>query len=269
MDGLSGQLEHSALVDFHFRCLQGMYFSEYLPRENHILLFSDLVEDTYYNYVAHISGDLHRTLRETRTLFTERDRVPALYITPLSDLYTRDRRVPDGLSEWAVDAWMVLRDSGYLDDYRCPNYVDIEAVSQDDRDAYVNVFEWAYSSEDPDDPYGALPDYYGRTLCRSFDTLPSGYQKQYVWAKIGGKPVGVGSMLWDEHIAGVYSVGTVGSYRNRGVGTSIMAHLVMKARAEGVPNVMLQTELGSPVERWYVEMGFTTVFTGTYYVEEV
>lgn len=268
MFGRPSRLKPRLLVDFHFRCLQGMYFSEYVGRHGYILLFSDLVEDSYYNYIAHISGDLETVLEETRPLFAGRDRVPALYVTPWSEVYDEKDKIPDTFSQWAADAWMVLDDARRLKGYRYPEYVEIETVDIADRDKYVAVFERAYSSGDPDDPYGALPAYYGQSLLRSFDASPEGYAKEYVWAKIDGKPVGIGSMLWDDHIAGVYGIGTIEAKRNRGVGTSIMSHFVKRALATGIPAMVIQTEVGSPVEQWYLKRGFSTIFTGTYYTEK-
>ena len=271
MLGRSSRVEPKVLVDFHFRCLQGMYFSEYMQGEGYILLFSDLVEDSYYNYIAHISGDLETVLEEARPLFASRNRSPALYITPWSEVYKEKNMIPDTFSEWAADAWMILDDSQPLIDlreYRYPEYVEIEPVHIADRDEYVRVFEHAYTSGDPDDPYGALPAYYGESLWRSFDTGAEGYEKEYVWAKIDGEPVGIGSMLWDDQVAGVYGIGTIPPKQNLGVGTSIMSHLVKRALAKEIPNMVLQTEVGSYVEKWYVKRGFKTIFAGTYYTEK-
>jgi len=258
--------DSKALVVFHFQSLQGMYFSEYRVCDGYVLLFSDLVEDSYYNYISQVNRDLEAVLREARPLFLERNRPLALYVTPCSRLY--DKEPPDAFAKWAIDAWMVSYDMSKLADYQYPVDIAIELVGIEEREEFVRVFEQAYGSDDPDDPYGKLPAYYGQSLFRSFEGSPEGYKTEYIWAKIDGKPVGVASMLSDGKIAGVYSVGTISAYRRRGVGTSLMAFLVKQAKERGISTIMFQTEVGSYNEKWYTKMGFKTVFTGTYYVEK-
>lgn len=257
------------LVDFHFKCLQGMYFSEYVPGNNYVLLFSDLIEDAYYNYLAHIDGKLEGILEETTPAFIERGRKPAFYFTPLSSEYKAGaEEAPQGFTKWATDAWMTLGDSTVLANYRTPEGITVERVDESNREEYVKAFAQAYSSDNPDDPYGQLPASYTESLRRSFNYQPKEYKKVYLMARMNDIPVSVVTMFYDDSIAGVYGLGTIHGYRERGVGKSLMAELLREASANGVKQMMLQTEFGSYVEGWYQRMGFKTEFVGTYYVHD-
>lgn len=66
-------------------------------------------------------------------------------------------------------------------------------------------------------------------------------------------------------VCGVYGVGTVGSARHLGVGTAMMAYLGGLARGRNASVMMLQTEAGSTVQKWYSGMGFDVVFRAAYY----
>ena len=87
MTTVNSKFEMEALVDFHFKSLQGTYFSEYIVRDGYVLLFSDLVEDSYYNYIAQTTKSLSNILLEVRPLFQERNRKIAIYVTPSSNIY--------------------------------------------------------------------------------------------------------------------------------------------------------------------------------------
>lgn len=52
-------------------------------------------------------------------------------------------------------------------------------------------------------------------------------------------------------LAGVYGVGTVPAHRRAGVGRAMMAHLARVAVADGAAHILLQTEAGPSVQRWY------------------
>jgi ribosomal protein S18 acetylase RimI-like enzyme len=264
---MQSKVEMEALVDFHFKSLQGTYFSEYIESNGYVLLFSDLVEDNYYNYIAQTKRNINEILAEGRPQFKTRNRKVALYVTPSSNLYNNNKSIPEGFKQWSVDAYMILDDPTALMNYKTPSDVIVEPVPYEKRGVFVDTFQRAYGGDNPSDPYANLPEYYSKSLRRSFDNHSSAYRMDYVWSKINQEPVGIAQMLSDNKIAGIYSVGTVSQYRERGIGKSIMSYLCKLAKDLGVANVMLQTESGSKVESWYKHMGFVTVFVAKYYVE--
>lgn len=258
-------INSKALTDFHFECNQGMYFSEYVKRQGYVLLFSDLVEDYYWNFISHITTDLEKVLKETRPIFADKKRQLALYITP--DSAIKESNIPSSFQKAGVDAWMIMSDVSAVSNYQIPNHLTIKAIDVNERAEYVQAFQLAYGTSDPNDPYGNLPPAYSQSLSRSFEYDNKGYKKLYAGALIDGKMVGVACMLTKDKIAGIYGVGTIAAYRKQGIATSLLVFLYRKAMKSGINTIMLQTEDGSYNDKLYQKMGFTTIFKGTYYTE--
>ena len=261
-------LDKKSIVDFHFNCLQGTYFSEIINRKDYVILLSDLVEDSYYNYIAQTQGDINLILKETKDLFLQRNRKQAIYITPCSNLYDKEDTLPKEFASWATDAWMILTDESYYQGFKIPEEIIIEDVQYSQKEEYVKTFHLSYAGDNPDDPYANLPEYYSKSLLRSFDAKNPNFKIYYVWAKYQNKIIGVASMYSDGITAGVYGLGTIEKYRKLGIGASLMKFLYEKAVAENISVLMLQTEYKSYVEKWYTKMGFNTVFLGKYFVKE-
>jgi GNAT superfamily N-acetyltransferase len=236
-----------------------------VKKNGYVRLLSDLVEDYYWNYISCIEEDLSSILKEARPVFANRQRTLALYMTPDSKI--DENNLPANFKKAGVDAWMTLSDESKLSAYKMPSEITIQTVGLSKRDEYVKAFEMAYSSGDPNDPYGNLPSYYSQSLRRSFDYIGKGYKKIYVAAMVGEKIAGVACMLWNRQIAGIYGVGTVHAFRRQGVARSIMAYLYKEAQRNNITTIMLQTEDGSYNDTLYQNMGFTTAFKGTYYTE--
>jgi ribosomal protein S18 acetylase RimI-like enzyme len=250
------------LLVFHFECLQGMYFSDYQQVEGGSLLFSDVIKDPYYNFFAPgspVAGiPLPATVGEE---FVRRGRQPAVYLTPQAD-GGHDSSVADAV--WARDAWLIGDVHMLASSDDGDGRLRVSTVGLADRDAYVAAFTAAYSGDDPDDPYGQLDAAYSESLRTSFDADVAGYRKYYVMAAVGEQPVGVAAMLTAGSLAGVYGVGTVPAHRRAGVGSTMMSHLARIAAEDGVTHIMLQTEAGSAVQRWYEKLGYRHVFDASY-----
>jgi ribosomal protein S18 acetylase RimI-like enzyme len=237
-----------------------MYFSEYRNVSGGALLFSDQVKDPYYNFYAPderaAPGGIPGPISEE---FARRQRTPAVYATPLAPAY-------DGLAggtEWARDAWLV-GEVAALDASTQADGVTIQVVGDEWRDVYVETFAAAYSGDDPADPYGQLDEGYVRALRGSFAATAEGYRKYYLLASAGDSAVGVAVLFTNGTLAGVYGVGTTPAWRRRSVGTALMASMTDIARRDGADWILLQTEDGSAVQRWYQKLGYQDVFTAAY-----
>lgn len=250
------------LLVFHFECLQGMYFSDYQQVEGGSLLFSDAIKDPYYNFFAPgIPGAGFALPAAAEEQFVLRGREPAVYMTPQVG---GGNGSPAADAVWARDAWLVRDVQAPASSDDGNGQLRVSTVGPSDRDAYVTAFTAAYSGDEPDDPYGQLDAAYSESLRASFDVDVAGYRKYYVMATLGEQPVGVAVMFTAGSLAGVYGVGTVPARRRAGVGSTMMSHLTQIAARDGVTHLMLQTEAGSAVQRWYETLGYRHVFDASY-----
>lgn len=252
----------------HLECLQGIYFSRIIKSTNYALVFSDLIEDTYYNYCAFLKfedGLFLQKWKEIRKDFPN-NRVPALYVSPSSDLYGRESIYLTEFQKNYIDAWMILQEKQYL--LGLPNNEEINVrkiASKKEFEIFVDVFTTAYSGDDPNDPYGQLSPTYTTSLLNSWECSEE-YIKDHYLAFLNGNPAGVATAIRHNNLVAVYNVGTVSKYRKCGVGAAIMANIVRDLKKN--ETLFLQTEKGSQVEKWYGKMGFETLFLGKCYTEK-
>jgi GNAT superfamily N-acetyltransferase len=72
-------------------------------------------------------------------------------------------------------------------------------------------------------------------------------------------PVGTATVVLSGKVAGVWNVGTLPDYRNRGIATSIMRHILIEARSLGYQSSMLlASNDGLPL---YARLGYETLST--------
>lgn len=252
----------------HLNCLQGMYFSRIIKCTNYTLAFSDSIEDTYYNYCAFSQfedGSFLSKWNEIKKNFPN-NRIPALYVSPSSDLYGVESVYLSEFQKNYTDAWMVLQGRQYFNALSSNQKIVVNKItSKETFETFVNVFTAAYSGDDPNDPYGQLSPTYTKALLNSWGNNDE-YSKTHYLAFLNGKPAGVATAIRHNNLVAVYNVGTVSKYRKHGIGETIMLNIVKNLK----PNetLFLQTEKGSNVEEWYRKMGFETLFLGTCYTEK-
>lgn len=252
------------LLTFHFECLQGMYFSEQHRLNRGSLLFSDKIADPYYNFLAPDDPATALNLSDKITAeFILRDRQPALYLTPLA---VSDNGAPDTrLEPWARDVWLIGDASALAITPPHPAGLRLLLIGESHRETYVETFAKAYSGDVPNDPYGQLDAAYTDCLFDSFEHDVDGYRKYYLLATVDDVPAGVACMFTSGDTAAVYGVGTVATHRRNGLGTAMMARLAQIAAQDAAGRIMLQTEAGSVMQRWYERLGYQQAFTAGYY----
>ena len=259
---------YEQMEDLHFRGLQGMYFTGIQPIEFGTFLSSSEIEDTYYNYCARFKvhgNDFAENWAKVKTMFSA-NRTPALYVTPSSDLYGQERAFLASFERQYTDAWMVMQNGRYLSELATTDKITVQPITnQDDfKESFVETFQIAYSSDDPNDPYGQLSPTYKNSLLNSWGKNPE-YKKCHYLAKYEGKPAGVITAVSYKGFVGIYNVGTIPQYRHLGVGKAMMSVVSKEVGRDDV--LFLQTEKGSLVEKWYETMGFQTIFYGECYTE--
>jgi GNAT superfamily N-acetyltransferase len=257
----------SALMSFHFDCLQGLYFDHRERREAGSLLRSELIRDPYYNFFAPSDGAEWSAIAEGARELLSSGRSPAVYLDAAARAQMLEPLREGEYELYGTDAWMGV-DLPIPDAVVLPSTVAIETVDERGVEAYVAAFRAAYSGSTEDDPYGTLDEGYSTALRRSLcSSAPSGFERWFVQAVEGNDVIGVASLLIKDDTAGCYGVGVVPSQRRRGVGRGLMDHLAAAAARSGVRRIFLQTEAGSSVEELYRSFGYRSLFQAGYFVQ--
>jgi len=260
--GLAQIIERS-----HYEFQVGMYFSEARELEVARLFYSDLIEDSFWNYAADISTTsegIGQLIETTEVFYSARDRAPAFYIVP----WTQPEELQDELKRQGYeglfeDAWVAGQNLSVPQMYELPKGVEITTVQTPDQiDAFVDTFMAAFGYVSEEVPYGGLPPSYGEALKRAaergfYDRVMVNYL-----ATSDGKPAGVASLVYAEGIAGLYNLGVSPEYRRRGIGRALAIRRIADALHAGNETIFFQTEPGGIVEKMYHRLGFRTEFLG-------
>ena len=256
------------MENLHFYGLQAMYFTGIKKFDYGVFLSSKEIEDTYYNYCAQMKvngNDFDGNWAKVKAMFPS-NRVPALYVTPSSDLYGQERRYLHSFERQYTDAWMVMQDESILTQFKSDSKISVRPVESesDFEKVFVETFQIAYSSDDPNDPYGQLSPTYKSSLRNSWGEN-SQYKKRHYIAEYEGQPAGVITAISNNGLVGIYNVGTISKFRHFGIGKAMMSTVAKEVGKDDV--LFLQTEKGSLVEKWYETMGFQAIFYGECYAK--
>ncbi len=220
-------------------------------------VFSKELTETHFNRVLTLSGDEKlsgKTIRELIERFDARGRVPCIYL----NLSGVDPKLIDLLLDFGFHRHDETLSIMYAEDWNRVSPGPDEAIvvgraGKRDRKSWAAVLAEANGMGRETLP--ALERFYDRAL-------ESGAE-MYI-ARDGVRPVGTGTLVVGEDVAGIYNVGTAEVGRHRGVASALVETMLRAARGEGLP-ATLQAVTGSNAERLYKRFGFRTVsYTGVF-----
>ncbi|NQV14789.1 GNAT family N-acetyltransferase [bacterium] len=258
-----------AIEKAHYRNQQGMFFSEMKVIDGAVLLYSDIIDDFFWNYAAQVNiteGRVEELIQEVITFYREKKRLPSVYVTPFSKPNKTSKCLENhGFKVELRDAWMIYEKEPPA--IGKPKALTIEEVkSNQQMEIFVKVFYEAYGGASPEEPYGELAATYGEAIrlsCRN----PSKETNviNYI-GFVGEKPVGIGTLISSNGFGGIYNVGTSSDSRREGIGSAISLRAVEDSMKQRNTVTYLMTEEGSYVEELYRKLGFCTEFVGEGYV---
>jgi len=255
--------------DKHYLFQLGCYLSESKAIDGALLVWSDRIADSYWNYATKIDTDEKSAPALVKTIagfYAAKNRKPAMYLTP----FTKPDNLPAiiekaGFSVDNQDAWMFYE--GPKPNIELPNGFVIKQVETlDEMRTFVNIFNRSYGGASPDEPYGALPKEYGEALLASFSQRTDNVKVVNEIGMLDGVPMAIGTMICSDGFAGLYNLGVSPEYRKRGFSEIMSLNRTKEAMELGNDVIFLQTEKGSYNEKLFTKWGFTTGFTGKGYV---
>lgn len=259
----------NAIEKAHYRNQQGMYFSEIEVIDGAVLLYSDIIEDFFWNYAAQINTTRERVeelIQKIITFYRNKERQPSIYLTPFAQPPDILKHLENhGFKIELKDAWMVY-DKKTLCIKKPKNLIIEEVRDIEDMEIFIKVFYEAYGGASEDEPYGKLPPTYGEALRSSFKNLSKKSIITHYLGFIDKKPVGIGTLISSDEFRGIYNVGTSSNYRRMGIGSVISLKALEASKIKGNTTTYLMTEEGSYVEEFYKKLGFSTKFIGEGYV---
>ena len=262
------------MEEFYFNAQMNMYLSEKKSYDKFDLSLSDGIEDCIWNLAINLKINTKEEFvdiwEEIKQIMRSKNRIPAVYVTPSSPIFERiDEIIPSEFIVAFHDMWMILDNTKSTPQYKSRLDININEVSYEKRKLFVETTMKGFKTDDPNDPYGDIGDYYRDVLLDSFDNPQNEYKVKHYMAEHNGLPVSTASVISKGNIACVNNVVTIKEYKNNGICKEVMSNVFEGLRSSGVDEVFLQTEKGSYVEKFYENFGFKTVFEGICYQENV
>ena len=253
----------------HYQNQQWMYFSEMKMIDGAVLLYSDIIDDFFWNYATLINttqGKMHKLIKEIITFYRNKKRQPSIYITSFSKPQNISKHLDEHDFKIELkDAWMVYERKTHLIKKQ-KDLIIKEVGSNEDMEIFIKVFYEAYGGASNDEPYGELPPTYGEALRLSFKNHSKETVIVHYLGFIDEEPVGIGTLISSKGFGGIYNVGTSSKYRRNGIGSAISLKAIEDSKKEGNVITYLMTEEGSYIEKFYKKLGFSTKFIGCGYV---
>jgi len=260
------------LEKYHYYFQLGMYFSkdEFILETR--MLFSELIDDNFWNYAAEvltIEERVEQIIRQVENRFAKKERIPAFYLTP----WTQPPSFPHTLRKHGYslsfdDAWVVAQNLS-IPQFDLPSGLRIVRVSTWKHiSTFIETFMSAFGYVSEDVPYGGLPKTYGETLRRSVVNNRNNDNIVHYLAYWNNEPAGVGSLVYKSGIAGLYNLGVKAEFRNKGIGKMLALQRIFDALKFGNNIIFFQSEPGGIVEKFYHDLGFATLFIGECWIKE-
>lgn len=266
-------INYNEIESTHLLFQKGMYFSEIVQKNGYILAYSNIIEDSYWNYATLINSDeAERLSNEVEAFFTNRSKKTAFYLTSYSsysNLYEQFL-LNSGYKKEFVDSWMIfdMNKKKTMDPYLAGKELSIVKVRNlEDMHIFVEVFKKAYGGESAEDVYGTLPEYYYKALLNSFFYKEGNKKVINLIGYLNNAPIVIATYISANNYAGIYNVGTINKYRGKGFGSIMSATAISDAIVAGSKIIFLQTEHGSYVENFYSKLGFVKHFNGGCFVK--
>lgn len=256
------------LENEHFGAQINLYLSKKLEYDNFNIYLSDIIEDSYWNLTSNIKANtkekLDNDLIKINKIFKDNNRKPVIYMTPTSPIY----KIRDdlGLALESTDSWLILENLEEFPKYKSKLDITIDKVNDNNINEFIEAIVVGFSSDDPSDPYGTLPDCYKIALKNSWKIKNnSKYKLNHYLARYDDKSIGTLTAICNEEIAFIYNVTTHKEYKKNGVCKEMMSYVIKDLYDNGVRLVCLQTEKGFYTEQVYENMGFKKIFEGVAY----
>jgi hypothetical protein len=251
--------------NLHYKFQMGCYFSGSKKISGATLLWNDRIKDFFWSYATNVNLNektLQKSIEKIVSFFKEKGRRPTVYFTPS----TRPRNLPQilersGFKPKYNDAWMFYeRNEPKI--AMPQGFVIKEVKTKAEIKIFVNTLNKSYSGATPEEPYGAIPPEYGKCLYDSFKGSARGIRTIHYLGILSKKPVALSTLIYSGRFGCIYNIGTIPSFRGKGIGTAITMHTVADAMKNKVRIIFLQTEQGSFNEKYFASLGFSTKFIG-------
>ena len=256
------------LIDIHFEGQKDIILSKEIVEKRYKIIYSEILNDEYWNlaFIKDNCDNLKEIWQKIKVKMNDLNRIPILYL--LSNADNEKQLIDFNLENIYTDVWLVLDNLNEFKNYESTINVNFEKVTEDEKSEYIQAIMDGFSSTDPKDPYGVLPEEYRKTYEIEFEHRGKKYKTIEYCGKSDGKMISTANAWYKDDCAIVYTVSTNKEYQKKGVCKSMMSYIVRDLKNIGIKTICVQTEQGFYTEQVYKKIGFREVMLGKAYAEK-
>lgn len=260
-------------INLHFSSPSTLYFTNKIQKQNYMIFYSDIIEDSYWNiaYLNNLHADFGDTWKKIELEMKHLNRRPAVYITSNQENLELEKSIREShLENLYTDVWMVLQNRKKLSRQTSgiQENVQIQEVGEILKEKYIQAIMEGFSGDDPNDPYESLSPSYRVALERSFSSKKKVAPKViHFLARIGEEPVATATVIYSGTKAILYNITTKKAYQRKGICKKMMNWIVEYLWNRGITNIALQTEEGFYTQTVYQNLGFEEILLGKAYAK--
>jgi len=255
------------LNEFYIYANVGFYIDKIFDNELYKIAYSKYVQDYDCNYVIDINLSKEFNKEEIENKMKELNRKPCYIVTPLSEFY-KDRTThfnKDKYEEVHNEVWQIFDDFDNIEKIN-PNFsLNISLEKTDDMKKIAQINYEAFSTDNPDDPYGNLDSSYLEVYKNYIEDKNSKYKRDFYFIKLDNQIVGCTVGVYDEEIYGIYGIAIMKEYRGKGIGKEALKQQLQICKDKNIKMAFLQTEDGFYPAKLYRKIGFKDVCNVYYY----
>lgn len=231
--------------------------SERIEKEEYAIQYSRIIEDGYWNYAFLKKSDIDfaKVWADIKVDMENLKRKPLLYLMSNTD----NHKIKEGLKSCHLeniytDVWMTVEHPENFGNYESNIEVQISQVKSEEREAFIQAIMDGFSSDNPADPYGTLPEEYRKIYDLKF--VDEEFKKLEYLGKHKGEIVATANLWYKGDCAIIYSVSTKKKFQRQGICKKMMSQMMKDLSKLGIQTVCVQTERGFYTEEVYQKMGF-------------
>jgi GNAT superfamily N-acetyltransferase len=228
-----------------------------LSRRLTLLYNPNLSDDFLFNHARTTDPEEtlnHRDLTYIKKFYTRLKMKPTLILH--SKLDSSQKRLLSGEGFKAVDRLITMSAPTRISSTLEPN-LKISACGEADLAEWVKVFIEAFST----------PSWL-KELNRIAANMVKHPSCTLYLARYKGAAVGVAVRYSIERVSGLYCLGIKPSFRNKGVGSALVAHVISEAYRSGDQIICLQSLASEHLTRFYTRLGFKHRYSKAVYSSE-
>jgi GNAT superfamily N-acetyltransferase len=226
-------------------------------------LNSEISGETFLNYTTGITSpkNIPVFVNKIEAIFKKFSALPNFSIAPYTTKHLKDYLLNRGYKQDSNNAWMFFDPKKEVPEYGkyCLTIKQVE--NERGFEEFAKVMVEVFSKGEPDDPYQGLSPRWGEVLLKQYKDNSKRFLLETYLVYVSNELAGGAQLLYGDGVGYLDWLSVLPKFRKQGVGKTLQAIRVNRAKELGAKLICLITESGSRNEKIFTKFGFKTEFT--------